>query len=325
MLIGEELIVTRVKLKHENLSILTNSDQNEWSLFSLKEYEISFLKTFKFKHSADGKKKPEDSPGLMILYEKSGVIAMSVVLKNLKEFDLLYHSLKDLSKVHVNIIEKNSYLEEKLASVGLTDLVPRDYFEETDPGETGTPPTSEEQVSPNKFLAFTELTRTIKEKKVLVDSHRGVQVFEIIRDSANYSASQGVDEDTPEVPHTVWEFLRGYARKLVREYDITSISILFCIYSGLVSLSVFTLPQLIVFSLLLVFAVAKFDLHLARIKNNNKKVVDERKEVYVKQYVPFGREEVADYIEERMLRNRAKKLLKAQALEDCKDPPTKAK
>ena len=245
---------------------------------------------------------------------------MSVVLKNLKEFDLLYQTLKDYTKVHVNVIERNSYLEEKLASVSLSDLVPRDYFEEIDPNEMQTLPSPKQHVGPNKLHAFAELAKTIREKKVFVESRAGVQVFEIIRDSANYCANPREDGDTPEVPHTVWEFLSGYARKLVREYDITSISILTCIYAGLVFLSVFTLPQLIVFSLLLVFAVAKFDLHLARIKNKNKKTVDGRKEIFVKKYVAFGQEEIADYIEERLLRNRAKKHLQAAlALEDSKD------
>jgi hypothetical protein len=261
----------------------------------------------------------------MILYEKSGVIAMSVVLRNLKEFDLLYLTLKDHAKVHVNIIEKNSYLEEKFASLSLSDMVPKDYFEESDPNDVKATPTVEHQVSPNKFNSFVELTRVIKEKKVYIESQEGAQVFEIIRDSATYSATPKENPDAIEVPHTVWEFLQGYARKLVREYDITTISILFCIYTGLVLLSVFTLPQLIVFSLLLVFAVAKFDLHLARIKNNHKKVLDERKEIYVKKYVAFGREEVADYIEERLLRNRARKIRQAQALEEDKAAQPRAK
>jgi len=299
VLIGDELVITKVRVVHDHLSILVNSEKEEWSEFNLKRYEVSFLKHFKYKlRSGESELPDQEQPALMILYEPSGVIGMSIVLKDHTEMDLLFHDLRSHTTVHTNVIPKNTYVEEKFANLTIDNFLPSDYFDHGYKPRDMKGHHHEVPVSSGKFKHLLDLINDIKTKKVFLDWVKGCQVFGVVRCPVEFE--QKDTQYVPrEMPSSITMFIKGYFKKMWMQYDISAMVTLVFIYSSLVYLSVFTFPQLIVFSICVIFAVAKFDLHLAKIRQAKAIINVKEVEVYVKKMISFSRPELSEYLSER--------------------------
>lgn len=330
VLIGDDLIITRVKLRNDTLHILVNESLNEWSHFSLKKYNVCFMKNLKCKHQipkddilsanqhssshphGHHRHEPHQSPALMILYERTGVIAMSIVLKNIAEMELLSKSLEEHSSVSVTLIDKNTYLEEKFINVRITDLLPEDYFQDAKDThrshEASKHNSSQMEYNSNvsRFQSFLELMSELKTKKVLLNYANGCQIFGFVKNFQHSHEKIKPELSRPEIPSTLLQFLRGYLIKLRNEYDVTTIAALLFLYFILVMLSVFTMAQLLIFTIGVIFAVAKFDLHLHRIKQNRIAANIHQKpaeiEAYAKKMISFHREELSEFLKDRFRR-----------------------
>lgn len=319
VLIGDELIVTKVQMKGEQLMILTNSEDDEWSHFSLRKYEVSFLKTLVYREQTSKVDLPEpEKPALMILYEKSGVIAMSVVLKNFKEMHMLHTSLKHDKNLNVNTIEKNSYLEDKFCGLPLSFLVPHDYFGDESVQQNINMNLIEEKSNihrePIKMKAFNALTYDLRTRKVLISSVQGNQLFQIRRfDAEPHSLSDLFTTDN--MPKSLNEFVTGYVKHIMLMYDFQTLIAIGVFYTCLIFFSVFTLPQLIIFTIALAFGIAKFDLHLARINETRifQKKAPSQQELYAKRLVSFSRAELKEYLDERTRKIRLSETHAAEA------------
>lgn len=302
VLVADELIVTTVQLKNDVLYIQVSNEADEWSQFELRNYEISFLRTFKHKVRLNQRElPPEEQPALMILYDRAGVIAMSVVLKNSKEFEQVFSWVKDHFKMHVNVITKNSYLEDKFEQLTLECLVPPDYFIDGPPPPKEKPET-EEPIANNcsvKLKAFQTLSHDIRDKKILINSVNGCQLFKIGRNTELLKPE--IPELPKIVPTSVVEFAKGYGKKLLLEYDFKTLMWIGIFYGCLLMLQVFTPQQLVVCTVAVIFAIAKFDLHLARIREDKVNPAQKEQkiceELYSKRLVSFSRPEVREYLE----------------------------
>lgn len=305
VLIGDELIVTRVQLSGENFLILaTSGEEEEWSRFSLRQYEVSFLESLKYRAPvASDELLAEDQPCLMILYEKSGVIAMSVVLKDKNEMNLIYNSLKLDDNMHMNIIQKNSYLEDKFSCLPLNYIVPTDYFEDEVPPRPGALQRvgNEEAAArqPMKFKMYQGLVQDLKSKKILISSVNGSMLFSLNRTEDPFFDPQKSLKDN--INDSLRSFLKGYIRKVMEEYNYQTVIGMAIFYLFLMFLSVFTLMQLTILTIAIVFAIIKFDMHLIRVKEHQHFMAKTQvcKELYCKRMVSFSRPEIKDYLEQR--------------------------
>lgn len=310
VLFADELIATEVQLKNDVLYIQVSSEADEWSQFALRHYEISFLSPLKYKVlSSQRQLPPEEEPALMILYDRSGVIAMSVVLKNRKEFDFVFSWVKDHFKMHVNVISKNSYLQEKFEQLPLDYLVPKDYYVEGTPQLSESVEKTEEREelgepesnipSTLKFKAFQSLSGDLRDNKILISSLNGCQIFSISRRELPFNAAQTEEKRSIETS-SLKEFLKGYCLSVFKRTDMKSLLSLAFFYLCLILLQVFGQFQLAVCGLALAFAIVKYDLWAIKkssIENIQKPVeASPIEELYAKRLVSFGRSEVADFL-----------------------------
>ena len=228
---------------------------------------------------------------------------MSVVLKNRKEFDMVFSWVKDHFKKHVNVIAKNSYLEDKFERLTLDCLVPTDYFVDGPPQPEEKPKKEDiETITPTpsvKFKAFQTLSDDLRDKKVLLTSVNGCQLFNIHRQA--FLPEPNVEVAKPTLPTSLVDFAKGYAKKLLMSYDFKTLLSIAFFYGCMLLMQIFTASQLIVFSAAVVFAVIKFDLYLTRARAEKPSLAPDTppQELYAKRLVSFSRPELKDYLETR--------------------------